>query len=211
MTGRVRVKICGLTRLEDAELAAELGADALGFIFWPKSPRAVDADRVRAISRALPAMPLRVGVFVDAPPDDVAVVAARAGLDAIQLHGGESVDVYESLGLRILRVVSVADEADAKAATALPAHVTPLVDAVDPVRRGGTGTTVDWTRAATVARQRPIVLAGGLTPENVGEAIARVRPWGVDVASGVESSPGVKSADRLRAFFASVRAAGEDE
>jgi phosphoribosylanthranilate isomerase len=156
-------------------------------------------------------MPLRVGVFVDAPPDDVAVVAARAGLDAIQLHGGESVDVYESLGLRILRVVSVADEADAKAATALPAHVTPLVDAVDPVRRGGTGTTVDWTRAATVSRRRPIVLAGGLTPENVGEAIARVRPWGVDVASGVESSPGVKSADRLRAFFASVRAAGEDE
>jgi phosphoribosylanthranilate isomerase len=211
VSGRVRVKICGLTRREDAALAASLGADALGFIVWPKSPRAVDADRVRTISRALPAMPLRVGVFVDAPPADVAAIAARAGLDAIQLHGGEPVDAYESLGLRILRVANVADDAGTEAAGALPAHVTPLVDAVDPVRRGGTGMTVDWTRAAALARRRPIVLAGGLTPENVGEAIARVRPWGVDVASGVEASPGVKSADRLRAFFARVRAAGEDE
>jgi phosphoribosylanthranilate isomerase len=211
MRGRVRIKICGLTRQEDVELAAALGADALGFNFWPRSPRAVDPDHVRRITRALPVMPLRVGIFVDAAPADVAATAARAGLDAIQLHGGEAIEAYESLGLRILRVASVADETGVEAAAALPPHVTPLVDAVDPLRRGGTGMTADWTRAAALARRRPILLAGGLTPDNVGEAIARVRPWGVDVASGVEASPGVKRADRLRAFFARVRAAGEDE
>lgn len=199
-----RVKICGLTRLEDAALAVTLGADALGFIFWPKSPRYVTADAVRAIGDALPALVTRVGVFVNAHPEHVADVVVRARLDVVQLHGEERLEDYRAVPARIMRGTSLSTEDAMAEATAWPASVTPIVDAADPERRGGTGMKADWTRAAALAARRPIVLAGGLRATNVESAMRIVRPWAVDVSSGVEQSPGVKSAELLRAFFAAV-------
>jgi phosphoribosylanthranilate isomerase len=210
MNGRTRVKICGLTRREDAELAVELGADALGFVFWPASPRAISPEAVRAILDALPVLPVRVGVFVNQPPDDVARLADDAGLDVLQLHGDERVEHYEHLGRRLIKSVAPAD-GGAGGVVAVPPGVTALVDAADPERRGGTGRTADWTMAAGLAARRRVILAGGLTPDNVARAVREVRPWAVDVSSGIEVAPGVKSAERMRAFFAAVRGVVEDE
>ena len=133
-----------------------------------------------------------------------------ATLDAVQLHGDERVGDYEHLGPRLIKSVHVTDDVAIHAAMQLPSAVVPLVDAVDPARRGGTGQVVDWTTAARLARQRPLMLAGGLNPENVAQAILQVRPWAVDVSSGVEWTPGIKSPDRMRAFFARVREANAE-
>ncbi len=197
----MRVKICGLTRAEDAALAVELGADALGFIFWPKSPRATTIANVRAIGRSLPAFVTRVGVFVDASPDEVAATAADAGLDAVQLHGDEDVERYTAIDARVIKGLPLDDDAAVERVIDLPAHVTPLVDAADRERRGGTGRLADWARAARVSARRPIVLAGGLSADNVADAIRHVHPWAIDVSSGVEDAPGVKNAARLRQLF----------
>ncbi len=210
MTVRTRIKICGLTRFEDAELAVELGADALGFVFWPDSPRVVRPEAVRDIVRHLPALPVRVGVFVNAPPDEVAYVAEAAALDVVQLHGDENVSDYEHLIPRLIKSVHLGDEAALESAMRLPSAVVALVDAVDTARRGGTGQVADWTDAARLARRRPVMLAGGLTDENVAQALLQVRPWAVDVSSGVESTPGIKSPDRMRAFFERVREANAE-
>jgi phosphoribosylanthranilate isomerase len=207
----MRVKICGLTQAEDAALAVELGADAVGFIFWPKSPRVTTIANVRAIGRALPGFVTRVGVFVNAPPDEVAATAAEAGLDPVQLHGDEDVAQYAGISARLIKGLPLDDDAAVQRVIDLPAEVTPLVDAADRDRRGGTGRLADWSRAARVASQRPIVLAGGLSADNVADAIRQVRPWAIDVSSGVEDAPGVKNAARLRQLFdvlARVRAEG---
>jgi phosphoribosylanthranilate isomerase len=207
----MRVKICGLTQAEDAALAVELGADAVGFIFWPKSPRVTTIANVRAIGRSLPGFVTRVGVFVNAPPDEVAATAAEAGLDAVQLHGDEDVAQYAGISARLIKGLPLDDDAAVQRVIDLPAEVTPLVDAADRDRRGGTGRLADWSRAARVAAQRPIVLAGGLSADNVADAIRQVRPWAIDVSSGVEDAPGVKNAARLRQLFdvlARVRAEG---
>jgi phosphoribosylanthranilate isomerase len=207
----MRVKICGLTQAEDAELAVELGADAVGFIFWPKSPRVTTIANVRAIGRSLPGFVTRVGVFVNAPPDEVAATAAEAGLDAVQLHGDEDVAQYAGISARLIKGLPLDDDAAVQRVVDLPAEVTPLVDAADRERRGGTGRLADWSRAARVAAQRPVVLAGGLSVENVADAIRQVRPWAIDVSSGVEDAPGVKNAARMRQLFdvlARVRAEG---
>jgi phosphoribosylanthranilate isomerase len=200
----IRVKICGLTRLADARLALDLGADALGFILWPNSPRAISVEQVRAITRKLPPFVARVGVFVDQTPEEVRAAATGARLDVAQLHGDEDVGNYTELGVRIVRGMPLIDDGAIDRAVALPDDVMPLVDASDRTRRGGTGRLADWDRAARLARQRPIVLAGGITPENVAEAVRRVRPWGLDVSSGVEDEPGIKNADRLRLLFGVV-------
>jgi phosphoribosylanthranilate isomerase len=197
----MRVKICGLTRAEDAALAVELGADAVGFIFWPKSPRVTTIANVRAIGRSLPGFVTRVGVFVDAPPDEVATTAADAGLDAVQLHGEEDVERYAAVSARVIKGMALDDDIAVQRAIDLPSHATPLVDAADRERRGGTGQLADWSRAARVAARRPTVLAGGLSADNVAEAIRQVRPWAIDVSSGVEDAPGVKNAARLRQLF----------
>ncbi len=207
MTRRVRVKVCGLTRREDATLAVALGADALGFIFWPRSPRAIAPADARAVHMDLPALVSRVGVFVDASPEEVADVVRVAHLDVVQLHGDEPVDAYAGVGAKVMKVAALEHDADVDRVMAWPADVTPLVDAVDRERRGGTGRKADWTLAARVSAARPIVLAGGLNADNVAEAIAGVAPWGIDVSSGVEDAPGIKSASRLRAFFARVAGA----
>jgi phosphoribosylanthranilate isomerase len=200
------VKICGLTRAEDAALAVALGADALGFVFWSRSPRAVRAGDVRQITERVPPLVTRVGVFVDASPSDVAVAVRDAGLDVVQLHGGESPEAYRETGARLMKVATLDHEDRVEEIAAWPEGVMPLVDAIDHARKGGTGRVADWARAAALSARRPIVLAGGLTAENVREAVAVVRPWAVDVSSGVESAPGRKSADRMRAFFAAVAA-----
>lgn len=201
---RVRVKICGITRREDAELAVELGADALGFVFWPSSPRNLRPADAAAITRGLPASVARVGVFVDASPEEVRAIAHEAGLDAVQLHGAEVVEDYRLPGVTLIKSFDLSGIGDVARAMALPRQVTPLIDAHDRARRGGTGQTANWARASEVARARPILLAGGLTAETVGAAIDLVHPWAVDVSSGVESSPGVKSGERLRAFFEQI-------
>jgi phosphoribosylanthranilate isomerase len=203
---RVRVKVCGITRIEDAEAAVRAGADAVGFVFWPSSPRAIGVVLAAAIAARLPPFVARVGVFVNATPADVAACVRDAGLSAAQLHGDERVEDYRAVPVPLIRAVSLENLADVARALALPPSVTVLVDAVDPERRGGTGRPASWDLAAIVASRRPVILAGGLTPERVAEAVARVRPWGVDVSSGVESVPGVKDSARIGAFVAAVAA-----
>jgi phosphoribosylanthranilate isomerase len=200
-----RIKVCGLTRREDAELAVELGAHAIGLVFWSGSPRAVAPRVAREITRALPPFVVRVGVFVDASAEEVTSLVESVGLDAIQLHGDERVEEFARVPARIIKSIAFDDDASFERAAGLPSHVTVLVDAADRVKRGGTGVSADWQRAASLSAERPIILAGGLTAANVSTAIQAVRPWAVDVSSGVESAPGVKSDERLRAFFAAAR------
>lgn len=201
---RVRVKICGITRREDAALAVDLGADALGFVLWPGSPRAIDSDRARSISEVVPRAVTRVGVFVDPLPNDVAWLVESVGLDTVQLHGSQPAEPYEWIGAALVKAVHLDTDQDVERAADLPEFVTPLVDASDRHRHGGTGQQADWRRAARLAARRPIMLAGGLVAENVAEAIRAVRPWAVDVASGVERYPGVKDPDRMVRFFQAV-------
>ena len=193
------IKICGITRHEDAELAIACGARALGFVFWPESPRVIDPSRARAIIAALPPFVTPVGVFVNQPAAYVNDVAVAARLGAVQLHGDETVEYAEQIERPVLK--AIAPESNAAAIDRWPSQVTLLLDVHDPVRRGGTGRTVDWTRAAAIAALRPVLLAGGLTADNVAEAIARVHPFGIDVSSGVESAPGVKDHARLKRLF----------
>jgi phosphoribosylanthranilate isomerase len=201
---RPRVKICGLTRWEDADLAVRLGADAIGFVLWDRSPRHIAPAEVAEISARLPPLVTRVGVFVDMPVPALVEASRVAGLDAVQLHGDEPVAQYASVPCRMVKAVTLEQEDDIASALALPPEVTVLIDAADRTRRGGTGQRANWTFAAQVARVRPVILAGGLTAETVGEAIDRVRPWAVDVSSGVEEAPGVKSARLMERFFQAV-------
>jgi phosphoribosylanthranilate isomerase len=196
------VKICGITRAEDARLAVELGASALGFIFWPESPRFVEPARVRAILAAVPEMP-GVGVFVDQPLDLVRSVAADAGLTAVQLHGNEPPDYARSVGLPVIKALTAGHDGDEEE-SAWDVDTLLLLDAFDPVLRGGTGRTVDWNRASLLAARRRVILSGGLKPSNVSQAIATIRPFAVDVSSGVEESPGRKDPEKLRAFMKAV-------
>ena len=200
-----RVKVCGLTRWEDAELAVRLGADAVGFVLWERSPRYVPPGLAGEIAARLPPLVTRVGVVVDMPAAQLSDAAREAGLDAVQLHGDESVAAYAKVPQRLIKAVTLESQEDVADALALPPGVTILVDAADRVHRGGTGRRANWRHAAAVARCRPVVLAGGLTAETVAEAIECVKPWAVDVSSGVEDSPGIKSARRMERFFEVVR------
>lgn len=200
-----RVKICGIRRIEDAIAAVELGASALGFVFWPGSPRFIEPETARRVLGALPPFVAAVGVFVDQTVDYVADVARGLKLGAVQLHGHENVRAFSALAPHLIKAVPMDEGTDAEGAAAgLPAEVTVLLDAHDPVRRGGTGRTIDWGRAAAIARQRPVVLSGGLNADNVRAAVATVRPYAIDVSSGVESAPGVKEVAKLRALFAAL-------
>ena len=199
MTG-LFVKICGITRPEDAWLAAELGANALGFVFWPGSPRAVHADVVRAIRRDLPKAVETVGVFVDQPADEVTRIMDAAGLDVAQLHGQETPEYCQALHRRVFKSIAMRANGPVSFDGFAP-EIVLLADAHDPERRGGTGQTVNWDAVREMAAVRPTILAGGLTPANIKLAVRTVRPYGVDVSSGVESSPGVKDPQRLRMFF----------
>lgn len=198
------VKICGVRRVQDALVAADLGAAAVGFVFWPNSPRFIDPYRARTIVAALPPFVIAVGVFVDQPQQYIGGVAGLVRLGAVQLHGNEPVESYATAPYRVIKAVPVGAAFEPESADAVPKHVTVLLDAHDPVRRGGTGRAIDWTAAAAVARRRRTILSGGLNASNVGQAIAAVSPYAIDVSSGVESSPGVKDPARLEELFAII-------
>ena len=198
------VKICGITLMEDALLAAELGAWAIGFIFWPGSPRYIDPAAARVIVEALPPGIRTVGVFVNQPAGHVRMVAAQAGITTVQLHGREPVTFAQSLGRPVFKAVPVRPGFTSSALDAIPPDITVLLDAFDPAAHGGTGQTIDWTLAADAAARRPIVLAGGLNADNIAEAIRQVRPRAVDLSSGVEASPGTKDHRKLRDLFAAL-------
>ncbi len=203
----LRVKVCGITREEDAIRAARHGADAVGFILWPGSPRSISVARAAAIARMLPPFVWKVGVFVNASPDEVELATTTARLDVAQLHGDEDVERYRHLAVRIIRAVALSGPDDVEAAIALPADVMPLVDTPDRALRGGTGRVASWDLAAEVAKARPTMLAGGLNAENIIDAVERVHPWGVDVSSSLEDFPGVKNANKVAVFFAAVEPA----
>lgn len=198
------IKVCGITRPEDARAAAAAGATAIGIVFWPGSPRAVDPEHARAIVAALPEGVPAIGVFVNQSVDAINAIAMASKLFAVQLHGDEPMDVIGRIRRPVIRSLSLEH---AGRLDEIPAQATVLLDAADPVKRGGTGRAIDWKAAAAIARRRDVVLAGGLRPENVGEAIGVVHPYGVDVSSGVESAPGIKDPARIEAFVKAVRTA----
>ena len=197
------VKICGITRGEDAQAAVSAGANALGFVFWSKSPRRVDVDVARRIVSTLPPSILAVGVFVDQPVEEVNEIGSRVDLGAVQLHGAEDVSYARMMTRPVVKALAVGAGVP-PVLTTWPDAVTVLLDVHDPVKKGGTGKTIDWVAAAGIAEQRRVILAGGLAPENVRDAITRVRPWGIDVSSGVEREPGIKDHGRLKALFEAV-------
>jgi phosphoribosylanthranilate isomerase len=198
-------KVCGITRLTDALHAVQHGATALGFVFWRRSPRYIAPERAAEIIRELPGTVTTVGVFVNQPVDEVARVAAAAGATTIQLHGDEPPAYATALAWPVWRAVALTGTN--RTLSDWPAGTTFLLDAHDPVRRGGTGQRIDWDEAAGIAARHRVVLAGGLTPENVQEAIAAVQPFGVDVSSGVEEAPGVKDHKKVAQFLERARAA----
>lgn len=204
---RTRIKICGITRLEDALLACELGADAIGLVMTPSSPRCVPLDRARAIRHALPSFVSAVVLTHDLPARRVAEIVDSVRPDLIQFHGSEDAAFCESFGVRYTKAVGMAGEVDVRELVASHPRARGFVlDGHPPGAQGGQGRTFDWSR---IPRDlgRPVILAGGLKAENVGDAIRTVRPWSVDLASGVESSPGIKDAAKMRGFFAAVHAA----
>lgn len=201
----IRIKICGITNLEDALLAAELGADALGFIFYPPSPRSIEPDAARAIIAQLPPLVTTVGVFVDEDAALVRELAAQVGLDWLQLHGKETPEYCRAMGRRVIKSFRIQNENSlAGLAAYRGAAQAFLLDTYKKGLVGGTGETFDWDLARRARPYGPIILAGGLTPENVAQAITAAQPQGVDAASGVEAAPGKKDAEKLRAFFKAV-------
>jgi phosphoribosylanthranilate isomerase len=201
----VRVKICGLTRLEDALAAVRLGADALGFNFWPGSKRFIAPAAAREIIRRLPPLCTSVGVFVDPSHDEAVAAAAISGVQVIQLHGAESPLLCRSFQLPVLKAFPVGGP-EALAAAGPYADLSGLLLDAPTSGHGGSGQPCHWPTAQALARRGPVILAGGLHPGNVAAAIAAVHPHGVDVASGVEQSPGVKDHQLLERF---IRAAKE--
>jgi phosphoribosylanthranilate isomerase len=194
------IKFCGMTDERDVDLACALGIQAVGFVLWPQSPRAVTPGRLRELVRVVHTGVTPVAVFVRPGADDIAA-AVDAGVQVVQLHGcAETPTVAEGVPSWI--AASLDDQL-----AAIDDSITLLLDAHDPERHGGTGRTIDWDAAAAVAARRRVLLAGGLTPANVAEAIRRVRPYGVDVASGIEQRPGVKDAGAMTAFVRAVREA----
>ncbi len=206
----IRVKICGITNLEDARVAARAGADFLGFVCYPRSPRYITPEAAGRIIRALREdgeSVATVGVFVNASVEEIRRAMRVAGFDLAQLHGDEPPEVVRALGPRAYKGFRLRDEAEAEIAIGYAHHspTTPhlLVDAYHPNAYGGTGTSVPLHLARAVAARVPhLLLAGGLTPDNVVDVVQAVRPWGVDVSSGVERAPGKKDHDKVRAFVA---------
>ena len=209
----MKVKICGITNSDDAHAAIEAGADLLGFNFYAKSPRYIAPEKARKIIAEIRSEgrgPLLVGVFVNAPPEEVRSILKIAQLDLAQLHGDEPVHVLERLNGRAFKALRPTSETEAEIDAEWFAPYGPnapvlLIDAYRKDQYGGTGHTADWSIATKMAQQYPILLAGGLAPENVSEAIRQVRPWGVDVASGVEMSPGKKDVGKLKLFVERCR------
>jgi phosphoribosylanthranilate isomerase len=201
-----RVKVCGITSREDAVAAVEAGADALGFVFVPGTPRCVQPEVAERIVSLLPPFVTPVGVFMNQPLEEVLHIAARCGLQAVQLHGEEPEEYSRRIPLRVIKAVRVRDEESLRILPTYPAHAF-LLDAFVEGQPGGTGTPISWELAVRAKGHAPIILSGGLRPDTVGPAVRRVRPYGVDVSSGVEASPGRKDHQKVREFIAAVRQA----
>lgn len=202
----IQIKLCGMTRPEDALAAEAAGANAVGFIFAP-SPRQITAEQARRISKELGPFISRVGVFVNATRDEIAAVLDQVDLDVLQLHGSETPEQVEALlplGRRVIKSIRVKDAESLARLDEYPVD-TFLLDSYVPGVPGGTGHIFDWSLATEIARKRRIILAGGLTPDNVAEAIKVVQPFGVDTSSGVEESPGVKDHEKMQQFIARAR------
>lgn len=200
----LKIKICGITNAEDAQAAVEAGADALGFVFYDKSPRFVEAGIVKRIVTGLPPFVLPVGVFVNEDVKVVRDLMDECGLALAQLHGDEGASYCETLARPVLKALRLRNRGSLLAIREYTGRAQVrgfVVDAIAENTYGGTGLPADWTLAAEVAKATPVLLAGGLTPENVQEAIRTVRPYGVDVSSGVEASPGKKDRAKLQAFI----------
>jgi phosphoribosylanthranilate isomerase len=200
----VRVKICGITNVEDALMAVEAGADALGFVFFQGSSRFISPEQAAAIIRVLPPFVQTVGLFVNEEAATVNAIADQCGLDLIQLHGEESPAFCAAIKRRVIKAFRVKDASSIDSIGDYPVAAC-LLDAWSPAAHGGTGTTFNWEIAARAAATHTIILAGGLTPDNVAGAVAAVRPYAVDVSSGVESAPGRKDAALVTSFIRSCK------
>jgi phosphoribosylanthranilate isomerase len=202
--GRTRVKICGITRVEDALAAAQAGADAIGLVFYEGSPRQVTVDQAAQIVAALPPCVTVVGLFVNAPRAEVEAVLSAVPIDLLQFHGEETPAACRGYGRRYMKAVRMREGVDLAVEAGRYADAAALLlDAYVPDRHGGTGTRFDWTRVPT-ALDKPVILAGGLTPDNVAQAIRQTRPYAVDVSGGVEAAKGIKDAIKMRAFVRNV-------
>ncbi len=204
----MKIKICGITNAEDAEVAVAAGADALGFVMYRKSPRWVEPTVARSIIVGLPPFVFAVGVFVNEEAEKVRTLMDECGFALAQLHGDESALYCQNLGRPVLKALRLKDRATFLALAEFQGRANVrgvLIDAFSGQAYGGTGQTVDWTLAEEAARATPIILAGGLDPQNVAGAIQMVRPYGVDVSSGVEKSPGKKDPDKVKAFIDAAR------
>jgi phosphoribosylanthranilate isomerase len=214
MSARPKVKICGVTNLEDARLAADLGAWAVGMVFYPESPRRCERAAAASIAGALRRRTEVCGVFVNAPLDEVVGMADGLGFSMVQLHGDEGPsfcdEVARRTGARVIKAMRVRQRADVQALNAFRRVDFHLLDAHADGLPGGTGESFDWELVRAHSRHVPLVLSGGLEPANVAAAIAATRPFAVDVASGVEAAPGRKDPERLAAFFDAVRAAAPE-
>ena len=199
-----KVKICGITGVDDALMAVEAGADALGFVFFEKSPRNVDPEQAQRIVAALPPFVQAVGLFVNAPIERVNAVARQCRLDVVQLHGEESPDYCDQVERRVMKAFRVRGPESLEGLSDYRVAGY-LLDAYAPNAYGGTGERFDWDLAAAAKRHGPIILAGGLTPDNVAQAVRQVQPYAVDVSSGVESSPGRKDPEKVRRFIEAVQ------
>jgi phosphoribosylanthranilate isomerase len=202
----VKVKICGITSVVDAQAATEAGADMIGLMFYERSPRHISLAAAAEISRAMPPFVMRVGVFVNPPEDLVLRAIAECGLSLLQFHGEETPEFCTQFGVMSMKAFRIRD---AGSLATLPAYPTDawLLDAFSPAAYGGTGAKFNWDLALEAQQLgRPIFLAGGLTPETVAEAVRIVHPFGVDVSSGVESSPGKKDPAKVRAFIEAAKA-----
>ncbi len=207
---RTRVKMCGVTSPEDASLASRHGADAVGIVFHPGSRRCVGVEEARAIIAALGPFVTVVGLFLDADPDEVRRVLAAVPIDCLQFHGNEAATYCTSFGRPYIKAAGMAGVTDLhRFAAAHPGASGLLVDSHRPGDAGGTGESFEWSRLPGDLA-KPLILAGGLTPANVAEAVRGVRPWGVDVSTGVEQAPGTKDGDKLAAFMQGVQSGQSD-
>ncbi len=203
----IKVKICGITRVEDAVSAADAGADLIGLNFWPGTPRCVSVERAKEIADAVRDRVEIVALFVDAPGDEVLATAEQVGAPTVQLHGSETAEFAAGLGgLRVIKAFHIEREEDLNRIVGFPAYAY-LLDARGGAMPGGTGRTIDWDLARRATEHGRILLAGGLTPENVAEAVRLAGPWGVDTASGVETAPGEKDAAKVTLFVERARGA----
>ncbi len=207
MAVNVKVKICGVTTIDDAQVAVQAGAYGVGLMFYSGSPRHISVDVAQEIAESLPPSVLRVGVFVDPNPSDIFAAIQLCGLNLLQFHGNETPQFCQQFGVMTMKAFRMRNAGSLDPLATFSADAF-LLDSYVPDKAGGTGETFNWDLAVEAKKfGRPIFLAGGLTPENVADAIRAVQPFGVDVSSGVEFSPGRKNPEKVRAFIAAARSA----